>query len=283
MWDGALYDPNFEGMSTEQVYSVLSSKAEEEGDDDDDDRDKDSANDNGNQPGEVRDAKGDDGEELSESEKRQKEQEWKVSVAQAGAQAKAAGELSDAVEQMLDDIVNPKIDWRELLRRFVEDVARNDFSWTRPDRRYVHQGIYLPGMYSDEIGKIVSIWDTSGSIYSYMESLNQFNAELKEILGDFQIESELIHCDDQVRKVETINADSEDITPVGGGNTDFRPPFELIDESGEEPSCAIYFTDGMCDRFPEPPSYPVLWVLYPVYGGINIKHFDPPFGEVVGL
>jgi predicted metal-dependent peptidase len=43
------------------------------------------------------------------------------------------------------------------------------------------------------------------------------------------------------------------------------------------PSCVIYFTDGYCDSFPEPPDYPTLWIL------TDKANFQPPFGEVIHI
>ncbi|MCK4653767.1 MAG: hypothetical protein KAU01_04920 [Candidatus Cloacimonetes bacterium] len=43
------------------------------------------------------------------------------------------------------------------------------------------------------------------------------------------------------------------------------------------PSCAIYFTDGYCDSFPDSLDYPVLWIL------TDKTNFKPPFGEVIRM
>jgi predicted metal-dependent peptidase len=65
------------------------------------------------------------------------------------------------------------------------------------------------------------------------------------------------------------------LSASGGGGTDFCPPFELIEKEGEVPACLIYFTDLQCNRYPEEPGYPVLWVT------AKEPQSPPPFGEVV--
>lgn len=272
---GALTEPGLKGFSTERVFNLIPDPPPDDGS---------GGGDAGN-CGEVRDATQPDGSQLSESDKKAEEQKWKVAVAQSGTQAKAMGESSAAIDKMVKEIVNPKIDWRELLRRFIDEVARNDYSWVRPDRRYVYQGVYLPGMHSDELGRLIVAVDTSGSIYSYKDSLDQFSSELKSILDQFSTTCDVIHCDNGVRLVEKLSHDDDsEIHPKGGGGTDFRPPFELIEQNAEEqPACMIYFTDGICSLFPERPNYPVLWVVYPIEGYNNVEAFEPPFGEVVSL
>ena len=38
-----------------------------------------------------------------------------------------------------------QVDWRELLRRAWSETIPADYSWTRPNRRHVWTGLYLPG------------------------------------------------------------------------------------------------------------------------------------------
>ena len=61
---------------------------------------------------------------------------------------------------------------------------------------------------------------------------------------------------------------------MGGGGTNFQPPFKWIADQGIEPKAVVYLTDLICSSYPEPPTYPVLWL---VYGGMT----QVPFGEVV--
>jgi len=67
------------------------------------------------------------------------------------------------------------------------------------------------------------------------------------------------------------------LNPVGGGGTDFRPPFEYLESEDIIPAAAIYLTDGECYSFPEEPDYPVMWIID------NKRTADPPFGEVIRI
>lgn len=264
---GGLLDRTYHDMSAEQIFSKLP-----ESDPEDDEK--------GNDPGQcggVEDAPGDGGSQSSESDKSQAVQDWKVAVAQAAQQAKAMGELPGALSRLVEDLLEPVLNWKELLRRFVDTTAKNDYQWFPPNRRYVHSGILLPSLRNQELKNVVMAMDTSGSITD--DDLKAFEAEVRSIVEDYRANTKVIYCDASVQNVEEFDADTPlKLNPAGGGGTDFRPPFDYLDKRGESPVCMIYQTDGECDSFPPEPPYPVLWVLTR-----KNTRFTPPFGEVIML
>jgi predicted metal-dependent peptidase len=226
--------------------------------------------------GEVRDAPGKDGKPASPAELAQAEAEAKTAIAQASQQAKAMGKLPGDLARLVGEILQPKIDWRDVLRRFVTQTAKNDYSWTPPNRRYIHQGIYLPSLKNQELGEIVVAIDTSGSVSSHQ--INEFSSELTAIVEETPATFTVIYCDSAIRNIETFTRDDLPITlnPVGGGGTSFIPPFEHVSENGIDPACLIYLTDGDCYYFPDnEPDYPVLWAL------TQKPTFDFPFGDQI--
>ena len=66
------------------------------------------------------------------------------------------------------------------------------------------------------------------------------------------------------------------VTVINGG-TDYRPVFAAVEAVGLRPSCLIYCTDLECDRYPDEPPYPVLWIAP------ESARNRPPFGEVLEL
>jgi predicted metal-dependent peptidase len=186
------------------------------------------------------------------------------------------GKLPGCAERLLGDILAPKVDWRDTLRRFVTERAKADYSWSRPNRRYMAQGIILPGLHSWQMGAIAVAVDTSGSIDA--EQLAEFAAELLGIQEDAKPASMVaLYCDAAVHRVDEFTPfDPFELRSAGGGGgSDFRPVFNAIAERGESPACLVYLTDGF-GTFPDsPPDYPVLWVMN--------SDADAPFGEVVRL
>jgi len=262
---GGLLDDSYDDMAAEQIFSKLPSKG------------GDGTGDDPGMCGGVEDAPGEGSKQASESDLAQSAQDWKVAVAQAAQQAKAMGEIPGALERMIEEMLEPVLDWRELLRRFVDVNARNDYSWFPPNRRFIHTGVILPSLRSQELKNITLVMDTSGSITG--DDLKAFGSEVRAIVEDYRTNATVIYCDSDVQRVEVFGeGDAVELHPEGGGGTDFRPPFNHIEKTGEYPVCLIYQTDGECNWFPQVPDYPVLWVLTR-----KNNSFNPPFGEVISL
>ena len=227
--------------------------------------------------GEVRDAPSLQGESSPLDDTTEQENEWKIVLAQAVIQAKSMGDLPAGLERLVDKILNPKLNWRDLLGRFINASARNDYAWTPPNRRYLHMGLYLPSMRSDDLPEVVIAVDTSGSISR--AELDQFAAELSAILEYCAMTVYLLYCDMRMVRSETFQRQDLPIilSPKGGGGTDFRPAFQWVEQQSISPRCLIYLTDLECSRFPEEPFYPVLWAR------IGSAGSQPPFGEVIEI
>jgi predicted metal-dependent peptidase len=242
-----------------------------------DSRAKDSGGDPGGS-GEIRDAPDPGGHSDSADDIETRENEWKIAMAQAAMQAKSMGDLSGALAMSIDNILSPRLDWRTLLSRFINASARNDYALMPPNRRYLHRGIYLPSMRSEDLPEAVVAIDTSGSVSQ--AELERFTAELTAIISDCAMEVHLLYCDSKITEAQRISRMDMPVKMKfkGGGGTDFRPAFKWVEQQGIQPRYMIYLTDMACNRFPqEHPPYPVLWAKT---GQENIK---PPFGEVIEI
>ncbi|KUG28599.1 hypothetical protein ASZ90_001524 [hydrocarbon metagenome] len=229
--------------------------------------------------GEVRDHPRQNGESTPRDWE-DRERELRVSLAQAMNQAGQAGGMGDlpaGLVRLVEEAIRPRLDWKHLLRRFIEQNAVSDYSWLPPNRRYVHLGLILPSLKNQELPEIVLAIDSSGSVSRPVLSL--FCAELSAILADFDTRITVLFCDAEVRQALTLSRFDLPLQlhPEGGGGTDFRPAFAMVGELGLRPACLIYLTDLECDRFPARPDYPVLWAAY----GPGGSQETPPFGEVV--
>jgi len=274
-----MIDPQYADSAAEAVYSVLPETPGGGGG-------QGAAPGDGQDPGgcgSVRDAPGPGGSKSTQQSQKQSETDWKVAATQAAQAAKAIGNLPGEIKQTIVELLEPKVDWRDLLRDFVERAAKNDYTWAQPNRRYVSHGIYLPSLNSKEIGTACVAIDTSGSVSN--DELKQFASEVNSILEEYQdITVQVIYCDTRVAHIDTFHSTDMPVQMKmhGGGGTDFRPPFEWVKENLEsKPTCLIYFTDMECDRFPNNPGYPVIWVQTETPYS---SHFEnPPFGEVIKM
>ncbi|GAB7081089.1 vWA domain-containing protein [Megalodesulfovibrio paquesii] len=242
--------------------------------DEDNEHGEDRESDDPGLSGEVRDApstaNGMDGAQALRLE----EDSWRVAAAQALHKAQEAGDLPGSLERLILGSLAPSVSWREILRRFLAEAARNDFTWIRPNRRHLHEGLYLPGLESQELAEVAVAVDVSGSITQ--PELDAFAAELSAILEEFDTAITVFTCDAWLTTEARLARWDLPLAfeAKGGGGTDFRPPFARLDESGISPACFIYFTDLACNCYPAEPDYPVLWVTP------ASNPAPPPFGEV---
>jgi len=209
----------------------------------------------------------------SPAEVSQQQAEWKVKVAQAAQSAKMMGKMSAGLERLVDEILKPKVDWRDVLQRFVVKCRSDQRSWARPNRRFLSQGLYLPSVSGESLGEIAFAVDCSGSIGQ--DEINQFASEISTVWQDQRpTKVHVIYFDSEVSHYDEFEQEDEPVVkPHGGGGTAFSPVFKYMMEHGIEPVACIFLTDLCCDDFGDAPDYPVLWVS---------THDDKaPFGEVV--
>ncbi len=207
------------------------------------------------------------------AEQAQQEAEWKVRVAQAAQAAKMMGKMSAGLERLVGEILKPKVDWRDVLRKFLEKCKSDQRTWSKFNRRFLAQGIYLPSVSGESLGEIAFAVDCSGSITQ--EVIDQFAAEILSAKEDGNpTKIHVVYFDSEVSHYECYGRDDDlDIKPHGGGGTAFSPVFEYFAEHDINPVACVFLTDLCCNDFGEQPDYPVLWV--------STDEGTAPFGEVV--
>ncbi len=220
---------------------------------------------------------GDGGEpkHQSEAEAAAQEQKWKIAVNAAATIAKKVGNCPASMERLIDQLLKPKVDWKNELQNWFNQKVRDLSSWNNPNRRFVHQGIYLPSKKTEHIGHIVVAIDTSGSIGEH--ELNVFGSELNYIFETARpTKVTVIYCDCAINK--TVDYTPDDLPlqlkPYGGGGTSFKPPFDWVKKNLKDDVAGLVYMTDMYGDFPsKAPEYPVLWMATS-----NIK---APFGVTV--
>ena len=212
------------------------------------------------------------------------EQAWDEAMHQALNIARAEGKVPGQVEETIQGAHASTLDWRTLLRRYMTDTAKRDYTWSQPNRRFIDSGLYLPAMRSEAMGTIVILLDTSGSIYSYLEILASFWTEVREVAHELNPARVIVlQVDTRITDVAEYAGEDlpEELEAKGGGGTDFRPGFAWLDAEGIEPACCLYFTDMECSSYPETePPFDVLWVNY---GPPPSQWNREPWGERIDI
>jgi predicted metal-dependent peptidase len=210
------------------------------------------------------------------AEQAQEQAEWKVRVAQAAQSAKMMGKLSANMERVVGEILQPKVDWRDVLQRFLVKCRTDNRSFARFNRRFLPQGLFLPSVSGEVMGEVLIAVDCSGSIDD--KTVAQFAGEIQAIKDDMTpTKVHVVYFDSTVSHYEVYeHDDSLDIKPHGGGGTDFAPVFDYMVEHGIEPVAVVFLTDLCCNSFGIPPDCPVLWVS-------TEQDMSAPFGEIVEM
>jgi predicted metal-dependent peptidase len=188
--------------------------------------------------------------------------------------AKMCGKLPGGLARTVKDSLKAKIDVRSLLMRFFSDRCNSDYSWSRPNSRYVASGLYLPALESRELGEIAIGIDTSGSVSA--ESLSYARSILESIIEELSpLAVNVYYFDSKVSSVDRFDrGDTLTWKPTGFGGTDFRPVLSEIEREGSA-VCAVIITD-LEGPFPETCNLPVIWLSTEAGN-------SAPFGEVVYL
>ena len=280
MLPGALYKKEFDNLAAEQIYERLPASSNNR-----DDNGKGSGGNETDDPGGCggfEDARDEYGKSLSKAERQREEAKVTVAIQQAAQAAKAQGKLPGSLERLVNELVNPILDWREILRTFIDHTARNDYSWIHPNRRHIASGIYLPSFRSNGLKPLVLAVDTSGSIRQ--SELNQFQAELNDILQSYPSTVHVVYCDSQISGTQTFTPDEYpvELKAVGFGGTDLCPPFDWAIKNVPDAGCIIYLTDLQGNSPEVDPDIPTLWVSTTKDRDLP-DCYHPKFGKIATL
>ena len=244
------YDPKYRGLAWEEIYDQLYEKAEKISMEDllkqlGDTLDEHINEEEGAGAGD-KDGKKGGKPSLTKEEAQAIKDEIKQAMVQSAAAA-GAGKVPAGIQRMIKDMTEPKIDWRELVRQEIQSIVRNDYSFTRPNRKSAHSGAILPGMKEATTIDVGISIDMSGSIGN--EDATTFLSEVKGIMDQYEDFKINLWCfDTEVYNHQEITHDnSEDLLdyePQGGGGTDFEVNWQFMEENGIKPKKFIMFTDG---------------------------------------
>ena len=186
--------------------------------------------------------------------------------------------MPEPVARILRELLEPQVDWRSALWRFV---SRTPDDFRGHERRHLWRGLYLDALESEHLAVDACI-DTSGSVSQ--GQLDEFASELRGMLRAYPGTACRLYCADN-RCTGPFPVDAHADFPIqsGGGGTDFRPFFAAIAKPaapGRAPRLAVYLTDGF-GTFPAaaPPGVEVVWIVTPC--GLPNDRF--PFGHVIRM
>lgn len=196
----------------------------------------------------------------------------------AAAQGSGAGNLPGGIKRMIEKLTAPKMDWKSLIQMKIPSLAKNDYSYRQFNKKYMQQGIIMPGLEREEAIDVCIAIDTSGSISQKM--LEEILSEVVGLMDMYQEFTMRIWQFDTgtygyAEFTKDTMGDIMNYEVKGGGGTSFEVNWEMMKDEGIEPNMLIVFTDGepygswgdenYCDT---------LWIINNPYR----KGIVPPFG-----
>ena len=262
--EGGLYEPQYEGMSAEDVYEKLIQ------------------NPNYKPKCAMPDLLSPTGKPnspvLTEAQAKAIEQEVMAKVTQAAMMAemsKQSGSIPSHIKRTLEELSKPKVNWKAVLSRFFSDMNKANYSWSKPNRKYLP--MYLPKLHSTNLGRVDFAIDTSGSITA--DQFNQFVSEVHGVLKMLNPSEIGVYQFDHALQGSNIVRNVRDIIKLpfkGGGGT--SPECAIEEFIKNKAQALIVLTDGYFNgnRLTDP-KRPVVWVIY------DNESFIPPFGKAVHI
>jgi predicted metal-dependent peptidase len=273
-----LYEPKYEGWSSEKIYDDLMKNIQKL------DLDKlidkmidDHLDGDGDGEGEGDDKEGKGKRPtMSEAEREQMRKDIRDAILNAAQQA-GSGELPAGVERLVKELTDPVMNWRELIQTALTSAIKSDYTWMRPSRRSWHMDAIMPGTNPGEEIDVDIYIDLSGSI-----SNKQGMAFLSEVMGMMDMfDGYRVHVscfDTEVYNTQEFTSENmdtvEDYQLKGGGGTDFTCIFKHLKEENRVPNKLIVFTDGY--RFGSWGDAEYCDTLWIIHGDPNP---NPPFGN----
>jgi predicted metal-dependent peptidase len=249
-----LIDEKYRGMDAHQVFLLLEKEQEEQG---------------GGSGG----AQGMDEHDWENAQEGTPEEQEQVAKEIEGALRQGAilaGKMGGNVSREMQDLLTPKVNWKDALRDFVKTSTqgKDQTTWRRLHKRYIGMDIIMPSTYDEKVGSIVVAVDTSGSIGG--EELAQFLGEVKCICDEVSPEKiDLLYWDTNVAGHETyVGAELSSLTETtqakGGGGTSPECVPHYMKKKSLSPECVIMLTDGYIS--PQDPNdwqvgKPIMWCI----------------------
>ena len=271
--EGALYDKQFHNWSVREVYEYL--KKESKKDNNDGSTNVESAID-----------------KLKPLDEHDFENAKQMTPEQVADQASKidralreggilAGRMGAKIPRQISDLLEPKVNWREVLRDFVTSASRGseEYTWRRFNKRLMANDIYMPSLENETVGELIIAIDTSGSIG--VAELTEFASELSSICESVNPSRvRVLWWDTEVHAMQTFDDGYNNIAsllkPEGGGGTLVSCVAEYINEHKLKAEGVIVFTDGYLESdIKWDISTPTLWLI------TQARDFQAPSGKVI--
>lgn len=267
--EGGLYDVKYHNWSVREIYEDLKKQQKQN---------KDSGK--GESLGKTLDEHDfENAQSMTDEEAKEMSSKIDKALREGGI---LAGRMGAKIPRVIGDMLEPKVDWREVLREFVSSATKgsDEYTWRKFNKRQIANDIYLPSMENESIGELIVAIDTSGSIGG--QELTEFASELTSICSvstpnkvrvlwwDTEVHGEQIFLPEHYDNIKEL------LKPQGGGGTMVSCVSEHLNKQRVEAEAIIVFTDGYLEsEITWNVKCPTLWLV------TQKNNFVAPSGKVV--
>ena len=265
--EGGVYDPMFHDWSVRRVYQFLKNEMDDGG--------------GGGRPKDSLDKHDDTG--AQEMDKEQIEELGRKIDEAIHQGTLLAGRFGAKIPRVIKDMMEPDIDWRDVLQDFWTATVRgaDEFTWRRFNKNRLSDGYYLPSTVNETIGEVILAIDTSGSIDE--KDIAKVASRVQELCDTLPPERiRVLWWDTEVHGEQVFEGNYNNLAsmfkPMGGGGTRVSSVSEYIIKNNLNADCLIVFTDGYVEyEFNWVTNIPPIWIIKE--GGKD--SFVPPRGVKV--
>jgi len=266
---GGLYDAKYHNWSVREVYNDLKKQQEEDKKSGKSITKYDSLDEHDFEAG----------ENMSEEDVKELEGKIDRALREGGI---LAGRMGSKMPRSIEELLTPKVNWRDVLKEFVSSTMRgaDEYTWRRFNKRLMVNDLYMPSLENETVGELVVAIDTSGSIGG--REITEFASELVSICDvvtpnqvrvlwwDTEVHGEQIFTPSNYANIKEI------LKPQGGGGTHVSCVSEYINEKKITAEATIVFTDGYLESdIKWNIQSPTLWLV------TQARDFIPPTGKVI--
>ena len=261
--DGGLHDIQYDNMSTEQVYALLSQQNQQQ------------------QQAQISQCAMDvayPDQAQNPNDAVTKDEVTNIilrATTQAKMMGQPAGSIPGEAEIQLQQTLNPPLPWNVILSHYLTEFAKDDYTFKRPNRRFLPD-YYLPSAHSEAICNLAVCVDTSSSVTD--AQFNDFITKIYEIQKTMHPQKITVMAFNTAFVSEQVLKDGDNpftaLVFKGRGGTRIRPAHEWIAKN--KPTVALIFTDGeFTEVEPDNKSIPLIWLIY------NNPKWQSQFGRTI--
>jgi predicted metal-dependent peptidase len=198
-------------------------------------------------------------------------------LVRAAVQSRVSGDkpgtIPGEIEIFLNRLLNPKLPWNRILQKYLQAFAKNDYTFRKPNRRFFPK-YHLPSLFSENLMNIAVAVDTSGSVTD--EQFLRFVTETHSIMRMMKPEKiTLIQFDTEIKATNEIKSIQElmKVHFTGRGGTLINPVLEWANVN--KPQLLLVFSDGGFYFYSQVTKVPTIWLIH------DNKQFNAPFGKTI--